>query len=81
MPELIKNCVMPSLDGDHKTDISFVSGLASTTGRGVVPCLHMSLTMLLSGRVVELKRSETRTSHKQEGDVLNFFDILFLDVL
>lgn len=41
----------------------------------------MGLPMLLSRRIKELQRSETGTSHEKEGDILNVFDFLLIDVL
>ena len=41
----------------------------------------MGLSVFLSRRVVKLKRSQTGTSHEQESDVLDIFDVFLVDVL
>ena len=41
----------------------------------------MGLPMLLGRRIKELQRSETSASHEKEGDILNVFDFLLVDVL
>jgi len=59
-------------------------GVISTAAKriqGVIPCLHMGLSMLLSHRVVKLERSQTGTSHEQKSDILDIFDIVLVGVL
>ena len=46
-----------------------------------LPCLHVGLSMLLSHRVIELERSQTSTSHKQESDVLDILNVVLIGVL
>lgn len=41
----------------------------------------MGLTMLLSRRIVKLKRSQSGTSHEQESDILNIFDVFLVGIL
>jgi len=41
----------------------------------------MGLTVLLSGGIIELQCSQSRTGHKQEGDILYILYVLLVDVL
>ena len=41
----------------------------------------MGLSVFLSRRVVKLKCSQTGTSHEQESDVLDVFDVFLVDIL
>jgi len=46
-----------------------------------IPSLHVSLTMLLSGRVIEFKGPQASSCHEQESDILDLLYLLFFHVL
>lgn len=46
-----------------------------------VPCLHVCLAVLLRLGVVEFERTEASARHNEEGNILNIFYILLVDVL
>jgi len=78
MPDVIKWLVIPklkvipadmSLRERHRVMVE------------VAPSLHVSLSMFACGRVVEFERSQTSSSHQQEGDVLDIFRLFLVGVL
>ena len=48
---------------------------------GDVPCLHVCLAVLLGLGVIELKCTDTSTSHQEERNVLEVLDFLLVRVL
>jgi hypothetical protein len=46
-----------------------------------IPSLHVSLTVLLSSRVIELKGPQASSCHEQESDILDVLYLLFFHVL
>ena len=46
-----------------------------------VPCLHVCLAVLLRFGIVEFERPETSACHNEEGDILDIFYNLLVDIL
>lgn len=46
-----------------------------------IPSLHVSLTVLLSGRVIELEGPQASSCHEQESGMLDVLYLLFFHVL